>query len=419
MSDQEVYVNNLVASASRAATSLAVASSAQKDAALLKGAEGILARADELKKANDADVAQAEANGLSAAMVDRLRLTDKRIADMADGLRKIVSLRDPVGEVMSGWTVASGLEIRKVRVPIGVILMIYEARPNVTADAAALCLKSGNACILRSGKEAIGSSMAIHAVLADALDAAGLDRDAVQLVNTPDRAVVDALLKAEGRIDLVIPRGGEGLIRAVTEKSRIPVIKHYKGICHTYVDAAADLDMAEAICFNAKAQRPSVCNAMETMLVHEGIAEAFLPRMCERFRAAACELRGCDRSRAICPDMKAVSDADWAEEYNDLILAVKVVSSLDEAVEHIARHGSAHSDAIVTNDLAAARTFTARVDSSAVFVNCSTRFNDGGEFGMGAEIGISTDKLHARGPMALPELTSYKFVVTGEGQIRE
>jgi len=419
MSEYDAYVNDLLKNARAAASDLAVASTAQKDAALIKAADGLIAKADALQAANEQDLAAAEKSGLSNAMMDRLRLTDKRIADMADGLRTVAQLRDPVGEVITGWRRPNGLDIQKIRVPLGVILMIYESRPNVTADAAALCLKSGNAAILRTGRDAIRSSLAIHGVLADALAASGLDPRSVQLVNTPDRAVVNLLLQAEGRIDLVIPRGGEGLIRTVTAASRIPVIKHYKGVCHTYVDAQADLNLAEKICLNAKVQRPSVCNAMETMLVHENVAELFLPRICDGLRKAGCEVRGCVRCRAIVPDMSPAEEADWSAEYNDLVLSVRIVDSLDEAVEHIARYGSAHSDAIITRDLGHARAFAARVDSSAVFINASTRFNDGGEFGMGAEIGISTDKLHARGPMALPELTSYKYVVTGDGQIRE
>ena len=419
MTDQEKYVSELVSNARTAARRLALVPTAKKDAALIKDAEQILDRADALKAANKKDISSAEAAGLSSAMIDRLRLTDKRIADMAEGLRTVGRLHDPVGEVIADWTVPSGLRIRKVRVPLGVILMIYEARPNVTADAAGLCLKSGNAVILRGGKEALRSNLVIHAVIADALDAAGLDRNCVQIVNTPDRAVADLLLQAEGKIDLVIPRGGEGLIRAVAEKSRIPVIKHYKGVCHTYVDEDADLDMAEKVCLNAKLQRPAVCNAMETLLIHAAVAEKFLPRIARELTAAGCELRGCERSRALIPDMKPAGEEDWSTEYNDLILSVRVVDSLDDAAEHIAKYGSQHSDAVITRNADAAREFAARVDSSAVFINTSTRFNDGGQFGMGAEIGISTDKLHARGPMALPELTSYKYVVTGEGQVRE
>jgi glutamate-5-semialdehyde dehydrogenase len=356
---------------------------------------------------------------MAGAMAERLGLNDRRIAEMAEGLRTVAALRDPVGEVISGWTRPNGLRIEKVRVPLGVILMIYESRPNVTADAAALCLKSGNAVILRGGKEALRSNLAIHSILSAAAAEVGLDAHCAQMVDTPDRAALDELLRAEGRIDLVIPRGGESLIRAVAEKTRIPVIKHYKGVCHTFVDRSADLDMAEKICANAKLQRPAVCNAMETMLVHEGIAKEFLPRMAAKLRKAGCELRGDERSRALAPEMKAATEEDWSTEYNDLILSVRVVESLEEAIRHIARYGSQHSDAIVTRDLASAREFAARVDSAAVFINTSTRFNDGGQFGMGAEIGISTDKLHARGPMALPELTSYKYVVYGDGQVRE
>jgi len=419
MTDHQAYVDTLLTRARRAADQLAVASTAAKDVALLRAADALLEGADRLTAANREDVEAAEAAGLSRAMVDRLRLTDRRIRDMAEGLRTVALLRDPVGEVISGWVRPNGLRIEKVRVPLGVILMIYEARPNVTADAAALCLKSGNAVILRGGKEALHSNLAIHSLLSAAVAEAGLDPAAVQMVDTPDRAVVDLLLRAEGRIDLVIPRGGEGLIRAVAEKARVPVIKHYKGVCHTFVDRSADLDMAEKVCLNAKVQRPAVCNAMETLLVHSAVAEEFLPRIAARLKEAGCELRGCERSRRLVPDMKPAAEQDWYEEYNDLILAVRVVDSLGEAIEHIARYGSRHSDAIVTRDLDSARQFAARVDSSAVFINTSTRFNDGGQFGMGAEIGISTDKLHARGPMALPELTSYKYVVHGAGQVRE
>ncbi len=418
MAGHEEYVAGLLSSARRAATSLAMASTAKKDAALLEAADGFLAQADRLKAANEEDVKAAQSAGLSKAMVDRLRLTDKRISDMAEGLRVVAQLRDPVGELIGGWVRPNGLRIEKVRVPLGVILMIYEARPNVTADAAALCLKSGNAVILRGGKEALRSNLAIHAVFADALAAVGLDRGCAQMVETPDRAVVDILLRAEGKIDLVIPRGGEGLIRAVVEKSRVPVIKHYKGVCHTFVDRTADLDMAEKVCINAKVQRPAVCNAMETLLVHSAGAQEFLPRIAAGLKEAGCDLRGCEKSRQIVSDMTPATEEDWFEEYNDLILAVRVVDSLDEAIEHIAKYGSQHSDAIITADLSSAREFADRVDSSAVFINTSTRFNDGAQFGMGAEIGISTDKLHARGPMALPELTSYKFVVYGEGQVR-
>jgi len=420
MAKLEEYVSQLVSQAREAAASLAVASTAAKDAMLLKAAEALVRRAPEIIAANKKDLEAARRDDqIKPAMLDRLRLTRERIAEMAGALRHIAALRDPVGEVIAGWTRPNGLHIEKVRVPLGVILMIYEARPNVTADAAALCLKSGNAVILRGGKEALRSNLAIHAALAGAISEAGLDPHSVQMVNTPDRAALDLLLRAEGKIDVVIPRGGEGLIRAVAEKSRIPVLKHYKGVCHTYVDASADLAMAEKVCLNAKLQRPSVCNAMETMLVHAAVAKEFLPRIAAKLKKAGCEMRGDARSRAIVKAMKPAAEEDWATEYNDLILSIRVVDSLDEAVRHIARYGTQHSDAILTRDLSSAREFAARVDSAAVFINTSTRFNDGAQFGMGAEIGISTDKLHARGPMALPELTSYKYVVYGDGQVRE
>jgi glutamate-5-semialdehyde dehydrogenase len=419
MAELEEYVSQLVSQAREAAASLAVASTATKDAALLKAADALVKRTPEIIAANKQDHQAALDDKIKPSMLDRLRLTRERIAEMAEGLRAVAALRDPVGEIIGGWTRPNGLRIEKVRVPLGVILMIYEARPNVTADAAALCLKSGNAVILRGGREALRSNLAIHATLAGAVSEAGLDPHAVQMVDTPDRAVADLLLRAEGKIDVVIPRGGEGLIRAVAEKSRIPVLKHYKGVCHTFVDASADLDMAVNVCLNAKVQRPSVCNAMETMLVHAAIAKKFLPRIAAKLKKAGCEMRGDERARKIVKGMKPATEADWATEYNDLILSIRVVDSLDEAIRHIARYGTQHSDAILTRDLSSAREFAARVDSAAVFINTSTRFNDGAQFGMGAEIGISTDKLHARGPMALPELTSYKYVVYGDGQIRE
>jgi len=419
MSEMEKYVAGLLERARAASRALAIASTAKKNEALTKAAARLEAQSEKLLAANVEDVKAAKAAGVSAVMVERLTLTEKRVKEMADGLRQVVALPDPVGEVMSDWTRPNGLRIEKVRVPIGVILMIYEARPNVTADAAALCLKSGNAAILRGGKESLRSNLAIQAVMADALAESGVSRDCAQMVNTPDRAVMDLLLKAEGKIDLAIPRGGEGLIRAVMEKARIPVIKHYKGVCHSYVDASADLDLAEKVCLNAKLQRPAVCNAMETLLVNTKVAREFLPRIAARLKAAGCELRGDERSRKIVPTMNPATEEDWSTEYNALILSIRVVDSLEEAIEHIARYGSQHSDAILTRDQAAAREFAARVDSAAVFINTSTRFNDGGQFGFGAEIGISTDKLHARGPMALPELTTYKYVVHGNGQIRE
>jgi glutamate-5-semialdehyde dehydrogenase len=412
------YVELVVRQAKEASRALASALSGRKDEALGRMAEGLLARRDELKAANQKDVEAAQAGGLSGAMVDRLKLDDARIQAMADGIRTVISLRDPVGEVMDGTVRPNGLRIQKVRVPIGVILMIYESRPNVTADAASLCLKSGNAVILRGGKEALNSNLAIACVLSDALTASGLPAHAVQMVETPDRQVVDLLLRSNDFIDLVIPRGGESLIRAVVEKSTIPVIKHYKGVCHVYVDDEADLDMAERIALNAKVQRPGVCNAMETLLVHKGAAERFLPRIAQKMRQAGVELRGDELTRCFVPDMKPATEEDWYTEYLDLILSVRVVGSLDEAIAHIAKYGSSHTDAIVTNNVRKANEFVARVDSSAVLVNASTRLNDGGEFGLGAEIGISTDKIHARGPMGLEELTTYKWIVYGDGQVR-
>ena len=416
--DTNTHVEELLSNAVRASRALATASTESKNRALELMADGLVAGAEALQEANAADLAAGREASLSEAMLDRLTLSDKRIREMADGLRVVADLPDPVGEVIESVERPNGLAIDRVRVPIGVIVMIYESRPNVTADAAGLCLKSGNAVILRGGKESLKSNLAIRNILSDALVEAGLPRHAVQLVETTDRAAVDLLLAAEGRVNLVIPRGGEGLIRAVVEKSKVPVIKHYKGVCHVFVDARADLDMAEAIVLNAKCQRPGVCNAMETLLVHSNVAAEFLPRVVPPFREEAVELRGCEKARAIVPDLHAASDDDYYAEYLDLILAVRVVDSVSQAIDHIARYGSNHTDAIVTEDEAAARRFVAEVDSASVMVNASTRFSDGGEYGMGAEIGISTDKIHARGPMGLRELTSYKFVVRGEGQVR-
>ena len=415
--DIQSYMNTVLANAKQASRETALASTQAKNAAIVAMAAGLRRSADTLKAENTNDLEAGRQAGLSSAMLDRLELTDARIEGMAEGLEVVANLRDPVGEIIDGFVRPNGLKIQKVRVPIGVVFMIYESRPNVTADAASLCLKSGNACILRGGKEAIHSNMAIHRVLADALEETGLNRHAIQLIETPDREAVSIALKANDHIDVAIPRGGEGLIRAVVEQATMPVIKHYKGVCHTYVDAAADLAKAQEICMNAKTQRPGTCNAMETLLVHADVADGFLPAICAAMGEAGVELRGCAQSRAICPDMKPATDDDWSEEYLDLILAVKVVDSLKEAIDHISQHGD-HSDAIVTEDYAAAMRFVNEIDSATVYVNASTRFTDGGEFGMGAEIGISTDKLHARGPMALPELTTYKWVIFGNGQVR-
>lgn len=368
---------------------------------------------------NAKDVQSAAKNGLSKALIDRLTLNEKRIQAMAGSLAGIAKLKDPVGEVLETAKRPNGLVIKKVRVPIGVILIIYESRPNVTSDCIGLCLKSGNSVILRGGSEAINSNTAIFDVLNKEALACGLPEGAITLIKDTDRAIVNELLKQEGLIDLVMPRGGESLIREVAENSYIPVIKHYKGVCHTYVDESADLKMAENICFNAKVQRPGVCNAMETMLVNAKIAGMFLPSMIKRFEDAGVEIRGCSETQKIVSGIKKVSEDDWYTEYLDLILSVKIVEDIDEAIAHIMKYGSYHSDAIITKDKSSADKFLNEIDSACVYVNASTRFTDGGEFGKGAEIGISTDKLHARGPMGVEELTSYKYLVYGKGQIRK
>jgi len=413
------YVEDLGRRARAASAALATASTETKNAALLGMADSVEREAPALEAANRLDLEAAEKSGVSPAMRQRLALDKKAIAEICEGLRQVASLPDPVGEVLGSWERPNGLRISKVRVPIGVIAMIYEARPNVTPDAAALCIKSGNAVILRGGREALHSNIALARLLRNAAAAKGLPGDSLQLVERPEHEAVNELLTLNAYIDLVIPRGGEALIRKVAELSTIPVIKHYRGVCHVYVDRSADLDMAAGIVVNAKVQKPAVCNAAEALLVHEEIAPVFLPRIAELLRARGVELRGDAGARAIVPDMKAATDDDWGREYLDLILAVRVVRNIEEAMAHIARYGSQHSDAIVTEDRGAAERFLREVDSSAVFWNASTRFNDGGQFGMGAEIGISTDRIHARGPMALPELTIYKYVVRGTGQVRE
>ncbi len=402
-----------------ASRALAVVRGGQKNDWLRASAEALGTRAGEVRDANERDVALAPGFGLNAAAVDRLTLNPKRIDAIREALEEVAHLPDPVGEVIEASRRPNGLEVSKIRVPLGVVFMIFESRPNVTADAAALCVKSGNAAILRGGKEAFHTNMALYRVLADTLTPAGLPADAVQLVPTTDRAAVGHLLKMPDRIDVAIPRGGESLIRRVVAEAQMPVLKHYAGNCHVYVDASADLDAAVKIIVNAKAQRPGVCNAAETLLVHRDAAARFLPRAAEALTAARVELRGDAASRALVPSMSPVEPADWDTEFLDLILAVGVVDSLDDAIAHITRHGSGHTEAIVTRDLASARRFVAEVDSSAVMVNASTRFNDGGALGLGAEIGISTDKFHARGPCGLRELTTTKWVVYGDGQIRE
>jgi glutamate-5-semialdehyde dehydrogenase len=382
-------------------------------------AEALKKRAKELIAANKKDIQYAKGKGLSKAMMDRPTLNEKRVDEMAQGLIEVSALPDPVGEVIRIRQRPNGMSVGKMRVPIGVIGIIYESRPNVTADAAGLCLKAGNAVILRGGSEAIHSNKAIVKVLRDALKKQGLHEGAATFIDTPDREAIMEMLKLEGIVDLIIPRGREALIRAVTENSRIPVLKHYKGVCHIFVDRDADLIMAEEICFNAKVQRPGTCNAMETMLVDEAMAEGFLPKMLKRFEKAGVELRGCPKTLAIYPDITEVKEDDYYREYLDLTLNVRIVEDMDEAMEHIAQYGSAHSDGIVSMNYDRAMRFLREVDSAAVFVNASTRLNDGFQFGLGAEIGISTDKIHARGPMGLEELTCTKFIVLGNGQLRE
>ena len=390
----------------------------KKRRALLEAAQALRAAAPEILAANAVDLAAARESGMRDAMLDRLTLTEARIEAMAQGVEDVAVQRDPVGRVLSGETRPNGLKIEKVTVPMGVIGIIFEARPNVTSDAAALCLMAGSAVILRGGKEAFHSNMAVTSVLQAALERAGLPRTAVQLVQDTSRESSREMMGLVGYLDLLIPRGGAGLIRAVVENARVPVIETGVGNCHVYVDESADIDMAAEIIFNAKTSRPSVCNAIETILVHEKIAERALPAIAARLREKQVELRGDDRTRAILPEAVPASEADWETEYLDYILAVRVVDSLDEAVAHIARYSSGHSECIVTRDLRAAEAFTARVDSAAVYVNASTRFTDGGEMGLGAEIGISTQKLHARGPMGLNEIVSYKYVIRGDGQVR-
>ncbi len=404
--------------AREASRQLARAGTERKDDALREMAAALRTREKDILDANAGDLREAEAGGMSAAFVDRLRLDSKRVNGMADGLCTVASLPDPVGEVMKTWHRPNGLRIDRVRVPVGVIAIVYESRPNVTADAAGLCLKAGSSCILRGGSDALRSNQQIARLLAEAAERSGIPAASVQLVPWKEREVVGHLVRMSASVDMVIPRGGEGLIRAVTEQATVPVIKHYKGVCHTYVDGAADLAMAESVCVNAKVQRPGVCNAMETMLVDRAVAAEFLPRVAKRLVEAGVEIRGCEETRRVLPAAKPVSEDDWREEYLDLVLSVRVVGGVEEAVEHINRYGSGHSDAIITGDDGHARFFLEAVDSACVYVNASTRFTDGGEFGMGAEIGISTDKLHARGPMGLEELTTYKYEIHGDGQVR-
>ncbi|OLB06363.1 MAG: glutamate-5-semialdehyde dehydrogenase [Candidatus Rokuibacteriota bacterium] len=416
-------VRDLVQAKARAARDaarvLALCPTKIKNDALAQMAHGLVEKCPALLEANRVDVERARTRGAARAFLDRLTLTETRIEEMAQGLREIAALPDPVGTVVEAWGRPSGIEITRVRVPLGVVGFIYESRPNVTADAAGLCLKSGNAAILRGGSEAIESNTMIAAVLAKAVDKAGGPADAIQFIDTTDREAVAALLELAGLVDLIIPRGGEEFVRWVAARSRVPVLKHDKGLVHVFVDASADLAMAVAIVLNAKAQRPSVCNALETLLVHREIAPQLLPPLAARLTEAGVELRGCPRTRALVPSIRPATEADWDTEYLDLILAVRVVDDLDAAIAHVQRHGTGLAEAIVTNDLANARRFTREVDAAAVLVNASTRLVDGGQFGMGAEMGISTSRVHARGPVGVRELTTTKFVVVGDGQVRE
>ncbi len=413
------YCAEVAARAKRASMDLATVPRKTKDGWLKRSAQLLRENEERIVEANERDLAAAPGYGLTDAAIDRLRLNRKRIDEIAVGLEQIAELTDPIGELIRTTDRPNGLRIDKVRVPLGVVFFIYESRPNVTADAAAICVKSGNAVILRGGKEAIHSSQAIVELLGEAAEEVGLPTDAVQLVSTTDRAAVGKFLAMPQFIDLAIPRGGEGLIRRVAEEARMPVIKHFTGNCHVYVDAAADLDMAGEIVINSKCHRLGVCNAAESLLVHADVAGEFLPAIGRELAAHGIEIRGDDRTCELVPQAKAASDEDYAAEFLGPIISSRVVSSVDEAIEHINRYGSKHTDAIVTTDDAAARQFAARVDSSAVMINASTRFNDGGQFGHGAEIGNSTDKFHARGPCGLEELTSYKYVVHGNGQVRE
>ncbi len=405
--------------AKAASRRLAPLSSEEKNRAIRLMAERLEAKSKYLLSENGKDLEAARQEGISGAILDRIALNPSRVKGMAKGLREIAALPDPVHEIVKMWRRPNGLQVGRMRIPLGVIGIIYEARPNVTADAAALCLKSGNAVILRGGSEAHHSNQAIATVLRQACAESSVPDEAVQVVQSKDHALVQELLQLEEWIDLIIPRGGEELIRAVVANSRIPVIKHYKGVCHVYVDADASYEMAERICLNAKVQRPSVCNAMETLLVHQAIAADFLPSLAAKYQAAGVELRGCDKTCALIPGVKRATETDWTTEYLDLILSVRVVNDMNDAIDHIERYGSEHTETIVTSNYQRSREFVERVNSSAVIVNASTRFNDGGELGLGAEIGISTSKIHAFGPMGLEELTTTKFVVFGDGQIRE
>ena len=405
--------------AKQAAAKLAVTSTAVKNAALLAMAAALEAQQSEILAANERDMTAAAAKGMKSSMLDRLKLTAERISGMADGLRQVAGLADPVGNVIDGKTLPNGLHITKIRVPLGVIGIIYEARPNVTADAAGLCLKSGNAVILKGGSEAMESNKTVAAILAQAAEGVGIPAGSIQFIDTSDRQAVQDLIHMNGLVDVVIPRGGAGLIQAVVRNASVPVIETGAGVCHTYVDKDADVEMAMKIAFNAKVQRPSVCNAMETLLVHKDIADKFLPMMLMMYNSSAVEIRGDEAVQEYSGQVHPATEEDWSTEYGDLRLSVKIVDSIEEAMAHIAKYGTGHSECIVTDNYQAAQLFQYTVDAAAVYVNASTRFTDGNEFGFGAEIGISTQKLHARGPMALPELTSTKYLINGNGQVRK
>ena len=405
--------------AKQAAAKLAVTSTAVKNAALLAMAAALEAQQAEILAANERDMTAAAAKGMKSSMLDRLKLTAERISGMADGLRQVAGLADPVGNVIDGKTLPNGLHITKIRVPLGVIGIIYEARPNVTADAAGLCLKSGNAVILKGGSEAMESNKTVAAILAQAAEGAGIPAGSIQFIDTSDRQAVQDLIHMNGLVDVVIPRGGAGLIQAVVRNASVPVIETGAGVCHTYVDKDANVEMAMKIAFNAKVQRPSVCNAMETLLVHKDIADKFLPMMLMMYNSSAVEIRGDKAVQEYSGQVHPAMEEDWSTEYGDLRLSVKIVDSIEEAMAHIAKYGTGHSECIVTDNYQAAQLFQYTVDAAAVYVNASTRFTDGNEFGFGAEIGISTQKLHARGPMALPELTSTKYLINGNGQVRK
>jgi glutamate-5-semialdehyde dehydrogenase len=420
MDDMSLHDDMLVVgqNAVEASRKMAQLASRKKNAILMSMAEELELSRDKLAIANKRDMDEGRNAGLNSSLLDRLELTPSRIDSMIKGLQAVASLGDPIGTQISSWLRPNGLEIVKERVPIGVIGIIYESRPNVTADTTALCLKTANAVILRGGKEAFHSNMAIAEALQIGGEKKGMPKNAVQLIDTIDREAVKELVQLTGLVDLVIHRGGETLIKAVTEMAHVPVIKHYKGVCHTYIDKAADLDKAKAIIVNAKCQRPGVCNAMETLLIHKDLLDTFVPAIVDVLKAEKVEIRGDEMVKAKCPDVQSATEEDWYAEYLDLILSIKIVDGVQEAIDHINKYGSKHSDAIISADAKAQELFVRDVDSATVYINASTRFTDGGEFGMGAEIGISTDKLHARGPMGLDELTTYKYIIYGDGQIR-